>query len=200
MAKLVGFDAIEAHLLAHLGSDETIAMFAKTSTGKDPDAATLVKKLAAWGHAVPFEGVQLHFRVVAPLNILQQVTRHSAFRGVMESTRYGNVRFEALESGNMYIDNLTLAHLDKIESYYNSIQEKNNRQREQILSALPRSTLSSFVFTCNLRGLANFFRLRLNGKAQSEIQMLAQAILKELEWNGVSPVAIKALQEKEWVL
>lgn len=201
MTKLVGLEAITADLVRYMGSDEIIAEFAKSSTGKSPDTDALVANLVKWRHAVPFEAVQFHFNVTAPMYIMQQITRHAAFRGVAASTRYGNVQWQAVATGNYFIDLCVSQHLEKIEEHYNSIPNMTRRQREQILSGLTRSVLTSFMFTCNLRGLANFFRQRLDEKhVQHEMLLVAQAMLNELKWNNVCPVALKALEEQGWVL
>jgi thymidylate synthase ThyX len=197
MAKIVEIgEAISAELLDSCGGDKFILMAAGESTGKTPkDNEVLMERLITKRHATPFEMCTFIMRLTAPVGIMTQVLRHRAISAVGASTRYGNVTFKCLSSESDIIDSMVLQTMNMIET-----TNVGGRTRELLHMALPRGLVTSALVSVNLRGLANFFRTRLDSHAQHEIQFLASEMLEEITWEETCPMALRLLEKHGWVL
>ncbi len=197
MAKIVGIDeAISAELLDCCGGDKLILMAAGESTGKTAkDNEVLMERLVTKRHATPFEMCTFIMRLTAPVGIMTQVLRHRAISGVVASTRYGNVTFKCLSSDSDIIDSMVLQTMNMIE-----MTNVGGHTRELLHMALPRGLVTSAIVSVNLRGLANFFRTRLDLHAQQEMRILASEILEEVTWEETCPMALRLLEKHGWIL
>lgn len=198
MARLVKLEeAIGAELVAYLGGDDLIARAATVSTGKDlsDDARKqLVGGLARARHAVPFEFCVFVMKVKAPVGILTQLLRHRMVAAVQASTRYGNITYEALETGDELIDASMLAILERLQSL-----SMDKRTREIKNMSLPRGLVAEAMVKVDLRGFSNVARLRIDKRSEKEIRLLAEAMLAEIA-KTECPVALAALAEQGWNL
>jgi thymidylate synthase ThyX len=197
MARIVNIDqAISAELLDCCGGDKMILMAAGQSTGKTPKSAeALMERLVARRHGTPFEMCTFIMRLTAPVGIMTQVLRHRSISGVQASTRYGNVTFKCLSTGCDILDEAVLETLNSIEG-----TDVGGHTRELLHMALPRGLVTSAIVSVNLRGLANFWRTRLDSAAQTEIRLLAEEMLDEVVFEDTCPLAISTLARHLWVI
>jgi thymidylate synthase (FAD) len=162
---------------------------------KDADR-NLLRYLLVHGHDSPFEHNSLTFLVKAPIFIARQWFRHRvgvsyneisgryvevkeefytpvSFRKQSVSNRQASVEADDLNNRaitNLYDDALKIAY----KAYLSLL--KDGVCREQARGLLPQCTYTEFYFTCNLRSLLHFIKLRDSEHAQWEIQRYAKAM------------------------
>lgn len=166
-------------------------------TGKDPAAdRKLMKYLADHQHMTPFEHQSATFLIECPLFVRSQIHRHRTFAYNEISRRYTeeNLEFWVPTTWRKQAKNnrqasegevdtsfplITPRFYEDVVGFYNKLLEKGVA-REQARAILPQSLLTKFYMTGNLRNWAHFCKLRLDGHAQYEVQVVAQRIDQQL--------------------
>jgi len=111
--------------------------------------------------------------------------------------------FEAYyESCEIATNNYKLS-IDKLKHYEKQGEITNQeykRCREILRGQLPTAGMTERTTIMNLRSFANFQKLRNSDHAQPEIREVAKKMLDEVIKENICPIAIQALQEKNWVI
>ena len=180
--KLPGLGSIE--LIDIYGSEEGISKIAGISHGSDEGPG--VKKLLKWGHLSPFEFVHVTFKVSAPIFVARQWFRHRTGKYMEKSGRYtkfdaGNIAYVPLTFNDDHSE-IVISSMQQSINTYNTLIE-SGMPLENARSVLPMGINTEFYFQMDMRNLLNFMKLRLDGSAQTEIRMYAQAMLEMLEPN-----------------
>lgn len=200
----------------HMGDDLRIVNSARISFGGESQDLTdkdkkLISYLADNQHMSPFEHNVLTVIIECPLYIRSQIHRHRTFSYNEISRRYTSediqffvpetIRKQAksnrqasdgeLEplSASEALQLIQEQHL-KAEQTFNNLLELGV-PREQARGILPQNLMTKFYMTGNLRNWAHFVKLRLDGHAQQEVQVIAQQVYNILIKKF--PEATKAL-------
>ncbi len=205
-------------LIQSVGDDTGIVNSARVSFGKRIDSiedkdTKLIKYLLEHDHGTPFEHNSLTFLVKAPLFVVQQHLRHriSSFNQI--SARYVEIKEEfyipenfrkqstnnrqaSIESNDLDNEKVKEIYTESLKVSYSKYQELLSLgvAREQARGLLPHCTYSEYYWTCNLRSLLHFIKLRDHANAQWEIQQYAKA-MKEIAKN-IFPETFKIWQSK----
>jgi len=194
--------------LSHHGSDKYIAETARVSTqSKNLEVERFINFLIRNGHHSPFEFAQITFEIECPIFIARQFMRHRIASYVEKSIRHykgdGNdiEFFEFNENDIENFDTRIVGHT----AYHDDVNEvklfdvckehyedtlKIGIPSEQARAILPLATMTTFHVQFNLRSLMNFLKLRLDRKAQYEIQELAEMMYDIFEQHF--PLTAKA--------
>lgn len=190
-------------LIQSVGDDTGIVNAARVSFGKRIDSIEdkdrkLIKYLLEHDHGTPFEHNSLTFLVKAPLFVVQQHLRHriSSFNQI--SARYVEIKEEfyipqnfrkqstnnrqaSIEGNDLENEKAKLIYAESLKIAYSKYQELLSLgvAREQARGLLPHCTYSEYYWTCNLRSLLHFIKLRDHENAQWEIRQYAKA-MKEI--------------------
>jgi thymidylate synthase (FAD) len=166
----------------------------------------LLKYLLEHEHGTPFEHNSLTFLIKCPLFVARQWFRHRIASFNEISGRYVEVKEEfyipekfrkqSTNNRQVSIDEY-VDEADKLieddqgtlgtvrQGYEASLNQsfdiyeqllKAGVCREQARAVLPLATYTEYYFTCNLRSLLHFIKLRDHANAQWEIQQYAKAI------------------------
>lgn len=173
----------------------------------------LIKYLADHKHLTPFEYQHATLMIECPLFIRSQIHRHRTFSFNEISRRYTSEAIEfwkpttwrlqatdnkqGSDGAFAYDDSQGLAlryvrTCETSEAMYNQLLHVGVA-REQARAVLPQSLLTRFYMGGNLRNWVHFLKLRQDGHAQYEVQVIAnkaKAILENL-W----PTSLKALMK-----
>lgn len=168
--------------------ERQVAKAATVSTGVDvKDIDALNKKLIQLGHHTPMESIQFNFHIKGISKACgAQLSRHRVGQGHVSSSR----RYQ--EQGASFVYPL----LDNIESedtarqVYSVIQDDYRESYGQYLGlrklglkkgdcryVIPTASAQERIWWVNARALRDFFRLRLDAAAESEIRRLAYMLL-----------------------
>lgn len=168
--------------------ERQVAKAATVSTGVDvKDQDKLNRNLIKLGHYTPLEAIQFNFHIKGISKAAgAQISRHRIGQGHVSSSR----RYQ--EQGASFIYPL----LDNIESedtarqIYSVIQDDYRESYGQYLGlrklglkkgdcryVIPTASSQERIWWVNARALRDFFRLRLDSTAESEIRRLAYMIL-----------------------
>jgi thymidylate synthase (FAD) len=171
----------------------------------------LIKYLLEHQHGSPFEHNSITFLVKAPIFIARQHFRHriSSFNEI--SGRYVEVKEEfyipkefrqqSTNNRQASIEGSELEHEKANLIYTKTVKEgfENYKQllalgvaKEQARGVLPLTTYTEYYWTCNLRALLHFIKLRDHENAQWEIQQYAKA-MKEIA-KEIFPETFKILE------
>jgi thymidylate synthase (FAD) len=204
-------------LIQSVGDDTTIVNSARVSFGKrinkiEDQDVKLIKYLLEHEHGTPFEHNSLTFLIKAPLFVVQQHLRHriSSFNQI--SGRYVEIKEEfyipknfrkqsisnrqaSIETDDLDNKNISDIYREGLKLSYSIYQNllKAGVCREQARGVLPHCTYSEYYWTCNLRSLLHFLKLRDNEYAQWEIRQYAKAF--KLLAKDLFPVTFKILKE-----
>jgi thymidylate synthase (FAD) len=209
-------------LVQSVGDDTGITNSARVSFGKriteieDKDRK-LLKYLLENEHLSPFEHNSLTFLVKAPLFVARQWFRHriasfneisgryvevkeefyipQKFRKQSTNNRQASVEGEMAEDDLLRNEQTAYAYKIALTSAYETYEILLRRGvcREQARAVLPLATYTEFYFTCNLRALLHFIKLRDHENAQWEIQRYAK-IMKEIA-KEIFPETMKIWEE-----
>lgn len=146
-------------------------------------------------HTSPFEQCNITFNIKFPIFLMRQFVRHRTFRLNEWSGRYSELADEfykpntwrAQDSVNkqgstkdLSVDQeiCTLALEDGYCACYAIYQELLSRgvAKEQARFVLPVGIYTEIYVNCDLHNLLHFLRLRQDGHAQAEIQVVASAM------------------------
>lgn len=176
----------------------------------------LIKYLADHEHLTPFEYQHATLMIECPLFIRSQIHRHRTFSFNEISRRYTSEeiafweptvwRYQSTDNKqgsdgvfpwdqSQGISEAYRKNCELIAANYNAFLHIGTA-REQARAELPQSLLTRFYMGGNLRNWAHFLKLRLDGHAQYEVQVIAKkvhSILHEL-WPTSLEALIKATE------
>ena len=186
-----------------MGDDTSPDSDARISTGavarSDDQQTTLIRFLLRHKHTTPFEGSVMKFEVRAPIMVIREWFRHRTFSYNEESGRYkqldalyytpeaGRVSLQSKSnhqgSGDAHpeAEQFVVQWRDEqvaFEEQYNALIQEHNVARELARLNMPVSHYSTFVVTGNLLNWFRFLQLRMEGTAQYEIRVYAEAIFE----------------------
>lgn len=151
----------------------------------------LVKKLSDLGHMSTFEHASFTFAVEGVSRVLtHQLVRHRIASYSQQSQRYVAEReFEHIVPLSVEKNPLAkerfLSLMDEIKDVYNELCDMGI-DKEDARYVLPNAAETKIVITMNARSLHNFFELRCCMRAQWEIRLLAEQMLKLVK--DVAPI------------
>jgi len=190
-------------LIQSVGDDTGIVNAARVSFGKRIDSIEekdrkLIKYLLEHDHGTPFEHNSITFLVKAPIFVARQWFRHRIASFNEISGRYVEVKEEfyipkefrkqstnnrqaSIEGNELDNERANLIYVKTVKESFENYKEllALGVAREQARGVLPLNTYTEFYFTCNLRALLHFIKLRDHKNAQWEIQQYAKA-MKEM--------------------
>ncbi len=144
--------------------------------------AEFVEKLRTLGHLSPFEHVSFQFSIDGVSRALShQLVRHRIASYSQRSQRY------VKENEFEYITPLSIKRnpdaLERFEKLMHTLQEEYKTLVEMVPAEdaryiLPNACTTSLMATFNARSLLNFFQHRACMRAQWEIRILAEKMLK----------------------
>ncbi|MDJ0625893.1 MAG: FAD-dependent thymidylate synthase [Candidatus Caenarcaniphilales bacterium] len=198
----IGFVA----LIQQNGNDAMIVNSARVSFGKQirevgEKDKKLLRFLLEHHHGTPLEHTSLTYLVKCPLFVARQWHRHrvgisineisgryvevtdefyipNEFRNQSKSNRQASIDSEF--STNQYQE-CRATYKGIVDESYKSYLKllENGVAREQARGILPQCTYTQFYWTCNLRSLFHFVKLRDHQDAQWEIQQYAKVMLAQ---------------------
>ena len=189
----------------------------------------LVQRLAKDGHSTPFESVVLRFWMRIPIFTDRQIMTHRIASHNGLSGRYRTMPMDYYKIPEDVLEIFDKARqfkcsTDYLKNYQDSCElavknyqtaldslkplvvtkhitnEEYKRCREILRGQLPTAGMTERTSIFNLRSFANFQRLRNSEHAQPEIKQVAEMMLEEVKKANICPIAIKALQEKNWMI
>lgn len=148
----------------------------------DESVVSFVRKLRAMGHLSPFEHVSFQFSIDGVSRALShQLVRHRIASYSQRSQRY------VQEDGFEFVVPPSVKRnreaLERFETVMARLQEDyqellNCVPAEDARYVLPNACVTSLMVTFNARSLLNFFEHRTCLRAQWEIRLLAEQMLK----------------------
>lgn len=205
-------------LVDYLGGDQRIVQSARVSYGAGTKSFRqdrgLIHYLLRNEHTSPFEQVTLTFHTKMPIFVARQWVRHRTARlneisgrySVMKDEFYvpdpGQVRAqsesnkqgrsdEVLEGAGEIIAEME-ADQRLIYQHYEGMLERG-MAREIARANLPLSLYTEWYWQIDLHNLFRFLRLRMDGHAQYEIRVYAEALARCAQ--AVAPIAYEAFEE-----
>jgi thymidylate synthase (FAD) len=205
------------NLINHMGSDLDVVNSARISYNKqheeiqDGDAG-LINFLMKHRHGTPFEAVEFHFHVRAPITVVREWQRHRIASYNEVSGRYvkmeldsyvpardairtqvgkpGHYEFMDCEDNvKLHVETMMKETYDKCyEAYENMLQM--GVAKELARSVLPLGLFTEFRFKTNARSLMNFIELRNASNAMFEIREYAYEI--EQTFRHILPLTYEA--------
>lgn len=208
---------ISVELLDHMGDDLAVVQAARVSFAKDATDfdqvrdTKLISYLAKHDHWTPFAHTALKFRVSAPVPIRTQCFKHKI--GMVEneeSRRYISSTpeifipeyFRAKPEGSIKQGSGEKHRQSDffLQAYKRAVEEAVDFYNwmindgicpEQARLVLPQGAIVNWIWTGNLVSFANFYIKRTDPNAQREVQVVAEAVGKEVE--KIFPVSWNAL-------
>lgn len=190
--------------------------FKTTAFQLKPGDEKLVNSLARMGHTSCFEHMGATLKLKVPIFIARQIQRHRTFsyneisrryvdsppeffwpdkwRGKAKDKKQGSSDTEVTDmNGASYtVDQAARWTANHALSCYNDMLA-NGVAPELARMILPQNMYTEFYMSGNLRAWEHFLKLRLDGHAQVEVQVVAQQALAILQ--PLFPVSMKALME-----
>lgn len=217
MEQLNVLDKGYVQLIDHMGNDIRVVEAARVSTGVEGTKGTekdkkLIEYLWKNQHTSPFEQVLFTFKVKCPIFVARQWFRHRTGRYNEISGRYSELETEfftpdkwrlqnhegnkqgssseALDTftAEIYQDRLNSNRQDVTVWYRDMLQADVAKELARI--DLPLSTYTEFFFNVDLHNLLHFITLRVDGHAQPEIQVYAEAMLELI--TPIVPFCVEA--------
>lgn len=167
----------------------------------DEEINKFISKLADMGHMSPFEHASFTFAIEGiSRNCSHQIVRHRVASYSQQSQRYVKMNGEYVAPPEIlkdyYLKNIYNETLQKTYETYcfliEGLIENGRTEKEAIEDAryiLPSACTTKMEFTMNVRELLHFFRQRCCKRAQWEIRVLANEMLKQCK--EVSPLLFK---------
>jgi thymidylate synthase (FAD) len=190
--------------LDKLGSDLTVVNAARVSFDKqhdefkDPEDMRLLRFLAREGHVSPFFHPQISVRVTAPIFVARQLLRSTVGLAVSEISRryisskpqfYCPKRWRARPDGSIKQgsgEELPEEEQQALHELYAAICIHAERDYECLLEmgvapemarmVLPQSMVTQWIWTGSLSAFHRVYKLRIDGHAQEESQVIAEQI------------------------
>jgi len=183
-------------LLDTMGTDESIAMDARTSYDKRQpgEDRRLIRRLMRDRHTSPFEMGVMKFEIKCPIFVARQLVRHRTASMNEVSARYTQLpeemyipeQFEEQSSTNKQGRGELLPDQDSIGDMIYSHHHRSYTLYQNMIDAgvareiargiLPVNIYTKFVWKMDLHNLMHFLKLRLDPHAQWEIRMFADAV------------------------
>lgn len=207
-------------LVDYMGSDERIVQAARVSYGKGTKSVREDKGLITYllrnDHTSPFEQVVFTFHCKMPLFVARQWIRHRTARLNEISGRYsvmaddfyipdpvdisfqstdnkqGRSREEVPEELKTKVLELLKNEQKSIYDHYEELLE-DGIARELARINLPLSLYTEWYWQIDLHNLFHFLKLRLDGHAQKEIRVYAEAMYDVA--SRVCPLAFDAFDQ-----
>jgi len=203
-------------LIQYTGDDIGVVNSARVSFGQRIEELAerdekLISFLLRNQHGTPFEHNSLTYLVKCPIFVARQWHRHRVGISINEiSARYVEVReefyipqsFRRQSTSNRQAsidehlpkpstDSLHIQLKENLKQTYELYQKliREGVSREQARSILPLSCYTQFYWTCNLRSLMHFVKLRDHEDAQWEIRQYAKAMLNQAQ--EIFPISLK---------
>ena len=211
----------------YMGNDASVVQAARVSYGqgtkKMRDDAALIRYLLRNDHSTPFEMCEIKLHVKLPIFVARQWVRHRTANINEYSARYSvltedyylphpeQIKKQSLENkqgrDGVVDDNIamhTIGDIDAISSwahdaYHEILGDRVSREIARMI--LPVNSYTEWYWKTDLRNLFNFLELRMNPRAQWEIQQYALAISDIVKaWVPVSWKAFRdyRLESKRW--
>jgi thymidylate synthase (FAD) len=207
-------------LIDYMGNDDAIVQAARVSYGKGTKSVSddrgLIRYLMRHRHTTPFEMCEIKLHVRVPMDLWRQWIRHRTANVNEYSTRYSLAIDRARTTGpdqwRLQSDlnrqgseggldpalgqKLTDRETEAIE-YLNEVYQERidlGVAREQARKDLPLSTYTEAYWKIDLHNLLHFLALRMEHKAQLEIQEYARTIGEEIVRKWV-PLAWEAFMD-----
>lgn len=167
----------------------------------DEEVNKFISKLANMGHMSPFEHASFTFAIEGiSRNCSHQIVRHRVASYSQQSQRYVKMNGEYVTPPIIKGDDkLNYTYDIMMNNAYNSyckmvekLIELGRTEKEAIEDAryiLPSACTTKMEFTMNVRELLHFFKQRCCKRAQWEIRILANEMLKQCK--EVSPLLFK---------
>lgn len=190
---------IKVSYVDHMGDDTRVVQAARISFASTSEQLTardekLIKYMADHEHLTPFEHCSLSVVVDCPIYISKQIMRHRTFSYNEISRRYTAKDLQIFmpevlreQSANNkqgsegrhslsehWRHRIQLLHDNALHLYTEML--KDGICKEQARGALPQNTMTSFFMSGNLRNWAHFVKLRKDGHAQFEVQLIAARV------------------------
>lgn len=203
-----------------MGNDSSIVQAARVSYGSGTkqvhEDRGLIRYLMRHSHTTPFEMVEFKFHVKLPIFIARQWIRHRMASVNEYSGRYSEmssdfyvpdadqIRMQSSTnkqgSSDVTVDGM---FAEKVRSSFDKAQSDANTQYTQLLFSglarelarinLPVSNYTEWYWKIDLHNLFHFLRLRLDGHAQYEIRVYAEAIASIVK--SAVPMAYEAFED-----
>ncbi len=206
-------------LVDYMGSDARIVQSARVSYGEGTKTVREDKGLISYllrnSHMSPFEQVIFTFHLKMPIFVARQLVRHRTARMNEISGRYSvmkdecyvpapeRVRFQSVtnrqgssaeevpaELTEEVRELLAKGQKEAYENYGEMIEKGLARELARV--NLPLSLYTEMYWQIDLRNLLHFIRLRLDGHAQYEIRVYAEAMSKAVK--AICPFTWEAFQ------
>jgi len=207
-------------LVDYLGDDSRIVQSARVSYGEGTKSYRedkgLIDYLLRNDHTSPFEQVSFTFHIKMPIVVARQWIRHRTAKVNEISGRYS-----VMES-DFYVpaaENIALQSDDNKQGRQNEpVSAELAKEIQDIISAeqtrvyetytklldmglareiarinLPLSLYTEWYWTMDLHNLFHFLRLRMDGHAQKEIRVYADAIFEIVK--KITPIAAEAFEK-----
>lgn len=151
-----------------------------------------VRKLVSLGHQSPLEHVSFTFALEGvSRSFLAQITRHRVASFSVRSQRYCNEgEFEAVApikiKNNKEANEKFETIMNNLHEEYNNLQTEFGLPNEDARAILPNACATRMIVTMNVRELWHFFNERCCARAQHEIRMVANEMLKKC--REVAPI------------
>jgi thymidylate synthase (FAD) len=187
----------------------------KRGTKTISDDKVLIRYLMRHDHTSPFEMVKFKFHMKLPFFCARQMIRHRMVNVNELSGRYselpeeyyipemGDVRFqsEINKQGSEFMDDENLSNIFRMALTHDSQEAhriykvflKDNVAREQCRMFLTLNYYTEWYWCIDLHNLLHFLDLRTDSKAQKEIRVYADAILKLI--TPIVPYTIEAWED-----
>lgn len=202
-------------LLDFMGSDSMILETARVCTDEPSNPkrdAGLMQFLIRNDHLTPLESCVFRFKVKAPIFVARQWVKHRMSSWNEKSMRYTEARDlemiqpdwrkeSSVRGMTEPVGEICYGHSDYIverayeesKVHYNELLELGVA-KEHARTVLPVGSYTEWIWTVNLRSLANYLTLRTSDHAQKEIRVYAEAILELIKETGEFPNAIETIE------
>lgn len=206
MTFLYGDGIGRVELVDSVGSDKTVVNAARVSFGQDSskplDARDekLIGYLLTNNHTSPFEHCFITWKITVPLFVARQHMRHRTWSYNEISRRYTSedIQFfiphvlrtqhasdrQASDTTEVPSPEECRALISNVTNQASAIYESLltlGLCREQARMVLPQNMYTSYYASANLHNVLRFLTLRLDNHSQKEIQVVAQAMLGDLD-------------------
>lgn len=206
-------------LVDYSGNDARVVAAARTSYGAGTKTVRedqgLINYLMRNKHMSPFEQVSLTFHIKLPLFIFAQLVRHRTAKLNSMSARYSAMPDEFYlpgddgwrgqstlnkQIGDGALSQTVSSHSEELlavscKNAYHDYETMLSMDvsREQARMVLPQNLYTQIYWTCDLRNLLGFLKLRLDAHAQKEIRDYAEALATCAK--AVAPMCYSAFEE-----
>lgn len=208
-------------LAATMGDDRTPARCARTSyrnagaKRSEAEDAKLTKYLITHHHSTPLEFCQALFYMKMPIFVARQLVRHRtasinevSYRYIRAVREFYIPDYERMNrqsttnkqgSSSDIVDRPEVVHQVIVDSCNGSFDAYEKLLAEGLAAELSRTVLPLGTYTewywqANLRNILHLLELRLDGHAQYEIRVYAQAMLDLL--RPIYPTIIEAWEAR----